>query len=385
MSVYEKSLEMHEQFHGKLRVDSKINVDSLDDLSLVYTPGVAGVCKAIVKEPTSVYKYTIKSNTVAVITNGTAVLGLGNIGPAAALPVMEGKCVIFKRFAGIDAFPICIDEKNTDRFVEIVKSLTTTFGGINLEDIKAPECFEIEARLKEELDIPVFHDDQHGTAIVALAALINALKVVEKDFANSKVVISGAGAAGTSVVRLLVKYGCENIIACDSKGIIQLDRDDILNNEGKKWIAKNTNKVGVKGALCDAMKDADVFIGVSAPGIVTKEMVSSMNNSSIVFALANPEPEILPNDAISAGALIVGTGRSDYGNQINNALAFPGIFRAALDAGIRKFTDEMFIAAAQALADFVETPDKDNIVPSLFDHGVMDTVASSIKALMHKS
>lgn len=378
MNVYEKSLELHEKLHGKLGIDSKIEISSHDDLSLVYTPGVAAVCQEIAKDKSNLYKYTSKGGLIAVVTNGTAVLGLGNIGAAAGLPVMEGKCLLFKRFANIDAFPICVESENIEEFINIVKKISIPFGGINLEDIKAPDCFEIEKRLQDELDIPVFHDDQHGTAIVALAALINALKVTDKDKKEVNIVISGAGAAGSAICRLLLKYGCENILVCDSKGIIGESRMDLADNEDKIWIAKNTNRKSLNGSLGDAMKGADVLIGVSAPKIVSKEMVGSMNSKSVVFALANPEPEIMPNQALEAGALIIGTGRSDFGNQINNALAFPGVFKAALKYGINKFTDEMFVAAAEALANFVENLDVNHIVPSLFDEGVSDTVSDAI-------
>ena len=379
MDVSEQSLKLHESNRGKLSVQPKIKINGYDYLSLVYTPGVAAACKAIKKNPEDVYKYTIKPNTVAVVTNGTAVLGLGDIGVSASLPVMEGKCVLFKQFADIDAFPICVDSKDPLEFVEIVKRITTPFGGINLEDISAPECFEIENRLIDELDIPVFHDDQHGTAIVALAALINALKVVNKKIDNCKIVILGAGAAGSSISSLLLKYGAKNIIMCDRHGAIYEGREDLQSGSYKFELAKVTNPHKEKGGIAEVMKGADVFVGVSGPGLIDKEMIKSMASDSIVFAMANPTPEIMPDDAKGAGAAVVGTGRSDFPNQINNVLAFPGIFRGLLDIGAQYVTEKMKVAAAEAIAGLVENPSTEKIIPGVFDDGIADAVAEAVK------
>jgi malate dehydrogenase (oxaloacetate-decarboxylating) len=373
MDLKKEALELHEKHQGKIEVVSKIPIKNKKDLSLAYTPGVAEVCNAIVKNPEDIYKYTSKGNTVAVVTDGSAVLGLGNIGPEAALPVMEGKCILFKEFGGVDAFPICLATQEVDQIVDIVKKIAAVFGGINLEDISAPRCFEVEEKLKKELNIPVFHDDQHGTAIVVLAALINALKIVGKD-KDVKIVISGAGAAGIAVTKMLLNYGFKRIIACDRSGAICEGREENMN-WAKEEIAKLTNRERVGCCLADSMVGADVFIGVSAPGLVNKEMVKSMAKDSIVFAMANPVPEIIPQDALEAGAKIVATGRSDFPNQINNVLAFPGVFKGALK--IRsQITEKMKLAAAQAIAGMVKpTPEK--IIPDVFDN-VADVVAEAI-------
>lgn len=378
MSIYEQSLRFHESHRGKLSVRSKVPIDNHEILSLAYTPGVAAPCEEIAKDPKALYQYTMKGNAVAVITDGSAVLGLGNIGADASLPVMEGKCALFQQFGGIDAFPICIKADSVDDFVETVKRIVTPFGGVNLEDIGAPYCFEIEQRLRKELDIPVFHDDQHGTAIVVLAALINAFKVTGRSFGEVKIVISGAGAAGIAVATLLCEYGAKNVIVCDSHGAISHDRSDLLPH--KQELAKLTNPDNVSGSLADALQGADVFIGVSAPGIVTKTMVSGMANDAIVLPLANPEPEIMPDEAREGGALIVGTGRSDFPNQINNVLAFPGLFRGVLDAQVRDITQTMYTVAAEALAATVKSPTKEKIVPDIFDTSVAPAVADAIKS-----
>jgi malate dehydrogenase (oxaloacetate-decarboxylating) len=379
MDISDKSLKIHEQNRGKLSVQSKVNLNDREDLGLLYTPGVAAPCEAIARNSADIYKYTIKGNCVAVVTNGSAVLGLGDIGADAALPVTEGKCILFKKFADVDAFPVCVETKDVDEFVNIVKKTCAPFGGINLEDIAAPECFEIEAKLTEELDIPVFHDDQHGTAIVVLAALINALQVVDKSHENVKVVLLGAGAAGAAISRLLTEYGIKNILVCDRNGVLAADRADIQDVPYKLEIANTTNPLKESGSLNDAIKGADVFIGVSGPNLVSEEMVRAMNNDSIVFALANPDPEILPESAKKAGAAVVGTGRSDFPNQINNALAFPGVFRGLLDCKARKVTTEMKITAAKALAGMVEKPNAEKIIPGIFDKGVAGTIADAIK------
>jgi len=368
------SIELHNKHKGKICITSKVPVKTKFDLTLAYTPGVAEPCREIFKDKEKVYNYTSKSNLVAVVTNGTAVLGLGDIGPEASLPVMEGKAVLFKTFGGVDAFPIAIDSKNIDEIVNITKKISSIFGGINLEDIKAPECFEIEERLIKELDIPVMHDDQHGTAIVVLAGLINAMKLANKN-KKSKIVISGAGAAGIAVTKLLMKYGFENIILCDSKGVVCKNRKDL--NEAKRDICKVTNKENIEGKLKDALEGRDIFIGVSAPGIVTKEMVKTMKEP-IIFAMANPIPEIMPDEALKGGAKIIATGRSDYPNQINNVLAFPGVFKGALEIRA-KITDKMKLAAAEALAKMVKNPSPDKIIPSPFDEGVADAVAEAVK------
>ncbi|MGY4105625.1 NAD(P)-dependent malic enzyme [Ignavigranum ruoffiae] len=377
MDVFEKALQMHYDLNGKIEVISRAKIESSEDLSLAYSPGVAEPCRVIAKDYNESFKLTRRSNLVAVITNGTAVLGLGNIGPAAAMPVMEGKCALFKHFAGVDAFPICVDTEDIDQMVESIALISKSFGGINLEDISAPACFEIERRLKEKCDIPIFHDDQHGTAIVTAAALINALKISNKQMGQLKIVINGAGAAGVAIAKLLdtMKFG--QIIMCDSHGII-CEGDPRLNKE-KEEIAKITNLDHQTGTLADALKGADVFIGVSVPGTVTKEMVQSMNEG-IIFAMANPIPEIMPEDALEAGALIVGTGRSDYPNQINNVLAFPGIFKGALSVGAKEITEKMKEEAAYAIAKMV--PDDqltaENIIVSALNREVADVVAKAV-------
>jgi malate dehydrogenase (oxaloacetate-decarboxylating) len=374
-SIYEQSLEFHESHQGKIALKSKVKIKTKEELSLAYTPGVAEPCRRIHTDKDDVYLYTGKGNFVAVVSDGSSVLGLGDLGALAAIPVMEGKAMLFKVFGGVDAFPLCLDTKDTDEIINIVKNIAPVFGGINLEDIGAPRCFEIETRLKKLLDIPVFHDDQHGAALVMLAALINALKVVGKKFREIKVVISGAGAAGTASAKLLINEGVRDIIVCDSKGIIHKDRTDL--NPYKKELADLTNKNNKKGALADAMKGADVFIGLSVGGIVSEEMVRSMAKDAIVFPLANPIPEIMPEKAKQAGARIVGTGRSDCINQINNALGFPGVFRGALDVRAKDINEEMKLAAANALASLVE-PTEDMIIPSIFDSRVAPSVASAV-------
>jgi len=370
---------MHRQKKGKLTVESKVPVNDAHHLSLAYSPGVAEPCREIHSNPETIYDFTMKGNLVAVVSDGTAVLGLGNIGPRAALPVMEGKAVLFKSFAGVDAFPICLDTTDVDEIVETVKRLSPTFGGINLEDIASPNCFEIEKRLKQELDIPVFHDDQHGTAIVTLAGLINALKVVGKKMSDIRVVANGAGAAGIAIIRLLLQVGVRDVIMCDSKGAIYEGRPYGMNPI-KEQIAQLTNQDKVKGDLADAMRGADVFVGVSVAGAVTQEMVRSMNHHPIIFAMANPVPEIMPDTAKEAGAKVVGTGRSDFPNQVNNVLAFPGIFRGALDVRATQITDEMKIAAAYAIADLIPEQElsPDYVIPAPFDPRVAPKVASEV-------
>lgn len=377
-NIKEKALKLHKENQGKIALKCKVAVKTKEDLALAYTPGVAQPCLEINKDYNTIYDYTSKGNWVAVVTNGTAVLGLGDIGAGAGLPVMEGKAVLFKSFAGIDAFPICLNTKDVDKIIETVKLLEPTFGGINLEDIKAPECFEVEDRLKQICDIPVFHDDQHGTAVVTLAAMINALKIVDKKFEDLKVVVSGVGAAGTAIIKLLVNKGVKNIIACDRKGAISSDSQGL--NKFKKDISKITNPEMIKGSLKDVIKGADVFIGVSAPNLLTGEMVKSMAKNPIVFAMANPTPEIYPADAIEAGAKVVGTGRSDFPNQINNVLAFPGIFRGALDVRAAQINEEMKIAAAYAIAGLIDENKlrTDYIIPDAFDSRIAPKVASCV-------
>lgn len=375
-SVYEQALKFHELHRGKIELRSKVRVKTKEDMSLAYTPGVAEPCMRIHANREDVYRYTSKGNFVAVISDGTSVLGLGDIGPYAAIPVMEGKAMLFKVFAGVDAFPICLDTKNIDELVNTVKNIAPSFGGINLEDIGAPRCFEIEERLKKLLDIPVFHDDQHGAATVALAGLINALKVVGKKFSEIKVVISGAGAAGTATAKLLIDEGVRDIIVTDTAGIINKGREGM--NPYKKELAELTNKRNISGTLTDAMKGADVFIGLSVGGIVSEEMVSSMANDAIVFPLANPTPEIMPEKARRAGARIVGTGRSDCSNQINNSLGFPGIFRGALDTRARDINEDMKLAAANALASLVPEPEEEKIIPGIFEPDVAPSVARAV-------
>ena len=379
MTNQEKALELHEKLQGKLETVSKTPVRTREDLALVYTPGVAEPCKVIAKDPAAAYTYTMKANTVAVVSDGSAVLGLGNIGPKAAMPVMEGKAVLFKEFGGVNAVPICLDTQDTEEIIKAVTWLAPAFGGINLEDISAPRCFEIEERLKETLDIPVFHDDQHGTAIVVLAGIINALKVVGKKKEDCRVVINGAGSAGVAITRLLLTYGFSNIIMCDKSGIL-CDGAEGLNWMQEKMV-KRTNLAHETGSLADALKGADIFVGVSAPGIVTEEMVASMNSDAILFAMANPVPEIMPDLAKKAGARVVGTGRSDFPNQVNNVVAFPGIFRGALEGHAKQITDKMKLAAANAIAALVsdEELNENNIMPEAFDPRVADVVADAVK------
>ena len=368
---------------GKLKIESKVPIRNRDDLSLIYTPGVARVCLAIAENPADARRLTIKRNTVAVVTDGSAVLGLGNIGPLAALPVMEGKAALFKRFADIDAFPICLDTQDTEEIIRTVKAISPVFAGINLEDISAPRCFEIEARLRDELDIPVFHDDQHGTAIVTLAALRNALRVVGKDLAECRVVMSGAGAAGTAILKLLLKAGATDVVVADQFGVLHADREDIASGQhpALAWSAANTNHRGVTGSLKDAIAGADVFVGVSAPGILTGDDIATMNEGAIVFAMANPEPEVDPT-AAAQHAAVVATGRSDFANQINNVLVFPGVFRGLLDAASTSIDEDVMLAAAQALSEVVH-PDELNaayIIPSVFHPDVSTVVAAAVKA-----
>ena len=385
MNIYEESLKFHENLKGKLEIKSRASIKNADDLSLAYTPGVAEPCREIHKDPSKAYTYTRKWNTVAVVSDGTAVLGLGDIGPLASLPVMEGKAVLFKEFADVDAFPIVLDTKDVDEIVETVARIAPSFGGINLEDIAAPRCFEVERKLKERLDIPVFHDDQHGTAIVVLSGIINALKVVKKELTNLKVVINGSGSAGTAICKLLLSSGVKNIVMCDINGVIH--EGGVLPNDNLKELAKITNPNKETGLLKDAIKGADVFIGVSAPNIVSKEMVASMNKDAILFAMANPTPEIFPEDALEAGAKVVGTGRSDYPNQINNVLAFPGIFRGALDVRATEINEEMKVAAAYAIANAIDDKDitAENIIPKAFDLTVQKKVAKAISEAAIKS
>jgi malate dehydrogenase (oxaloacetate-decarboxylating) len=380
MDTYQKSLQLHEQWKGKLETVSKAPVKTREALSLAYTPGVAEPCRVIAKDSEAAYKYTWKSNTIAVVSDGSAVLGLGNIGPYAAMPVMEGKAVLFKEFGGVNAVPICLDTQDTDEIIKTVMYIAPGFGGINLEDISAPRCFEIEERLKAALSIPVFHDDQHGTAIVVLAAIINAMKVIPKDMNTCRVVVSGAGAAGVAITKLLLNYGFKNIIMCNSKGIINAG-DPKLNWMQKK-MADITNTQHLTGSLEDALNGADIFIGVSAPGIVTSAMVRSMNKDPFIFAMANPVPEIMPDEAKEAGAAIIGTGRSDFPNQINNVVAFPGIFRGALEGRAHQITEEMKLAAAHAIADLVPASElgRENIMPEAFNPKVADAVAEAVKS-----
>ncbi|RAL55813.1 NAD-dependent malic enzyme [Candidatus Gracilibacteria bacterium GN02-872] len=377
MDYFKESLKLHEKLQGKIDFASKAELNTKDDLSLAYSPGVAEPCKEIAKKPDLAYKYTIKGNTVAVISDGSAVLGLGNIGGLAGLPVMEGKCALFKRFAGVNAFPIVLDTQDTEEIIATIKHISPTIGGINLEDISSPRCFEIEERLKEELNIPVFHDDQHGTAIVCLAGLINGLKITGKKKEEIKVVINGVGAAGIAIAKLFLKYGIKDIIAVDSKGIIYKGREN-LNTE-KEILAEITNKNLEKGVLADAVKGRDVFVGVSVAGALTSEMVKSMSSDPMIFAMANPIPEIMPDEAKKAGARIIATGRSDFPNQLNNVLVFPGIFKGALQNRVTKITDEMKIKAAEGLAAFVENPTPEKIIPSPFEDGIADAIARVVK------
>ncbi|MEI6378789.1 MAG: NADP-dependent malic enzyme [Candidatus Falkowbacteria bacterium] len=374
--VYQESLALHQAHRGKFEIKSKVPLADKHDLSLAYTPGVAEVCRVIAADKSRVMDLTLKGNTVAVVSDGSAILGLGNLGPEAAIPVMEGKCLLFKEFAGVDAFPICLATQDTEEIIKAVKLIAPVFGGINLEDISAPRCFEIEERLKAELDIPVMHDDQHGTATVVLAALINALKLSGLDKDTARLVVNGAGAAGTAVSDLLIKYGFKNIIICDSTGAIYAGRPDL--SEVKKKLASQTNPEQIKGSLAEAIVGADIFIGVSAPGVLTAEMVKTMGAKPIIFGLANPVPEIMPELALAAGAFIVASGRSDYPNQINNVLAFPGIFRGALDNEVKQITDEMLIRAAENLAGLVADPRPDEVLPNAFNKDVAKVVAAAI-------
>ncbi|OIP54063.1 NAD-dependent malic enzyme [Candidatus Gracilibacteria bacterium CG2_30_37_12] len=375
-NYFEESLLFHQKLQGKLETTSKTPINTREDLSLAYTPGVAAPCLAIAKNPEDAYLYTLKANTVAVISDGSAVLGLGNIGALAGLPVMEGKCVLFKEFAGINAFPIILATQDTEEIIQTIKNIAPTFGGINLEDFSAPRCFEIEERLKAELDIPVMHDDQHGTAIVALAGLINSLKITNRKKEDVKIVISGIGAAGTAILKLFRLWGITDIVACDSKGILSRSRTD-LNSEKQKLV-EITNPRDLSGTLADALKGADVFVGVSAPNSLSIENVRTMNRESIIFAMANPIPEIMPDDARAGGARIIATGRSDFPNQLNNVLVFPGIFKGALQYRIRTITDEMKLSAAEALAAYVENPTENMIIPNPLDKNVVHVIAESI-------
>ena len=386
MNIYEQSLKFHEEKHGKYEIKPTCPVKNAEDLSLAYTPGVAEPCREIHKDPSKAYTYTRKWNTVAVVSDGTAVLGLGDIGPLAALPVMEGKSVLFKEFGNVDAFPIVLDTKNVDEIVNTVANIAPTLGGINLEDISAPRCFEVEKKLKERLNIPVFHDDQHGTAIVVLSGLLNALKIVNKKLENIKVVINGAGSAGTAICKLLLSSGVKNIVMCDINGVISRDKD-LSDNKYMAELAQITNPDNVTGMLKDAMVGADVFIGVSAPNIVSKDMVKTMNKDGIIFAMANPTPEIFPEDAKEAGVAVMGTGRSDYPNQINNVLAFPGVFRGALDVRAKEINEEMKVAAAYAIANAIPEDElnAENIIPKAFDLKVQKLVAEAVKDAAIKS
>ncbi|MDQ0197013.1 NAD(P)-dependent malic enzyme [Neobacillus ginsengisoli] len=384
MTLREEALHMHRINKGKLESKSKVQVRNAKDLSLAYSPGVAEPCKDIYEKPETVYDYTMKGNMVAVVSDGTAVLGLGNIGPEAALPVMEGKAVLFKSFAGVDAFPICLNTTDVDKIVETVKLLEPTFGGVNLEDIAAPNCFVIEERLKKESNIPIFHDDQHGTAIVTVAGLVNALKLIGKKMTEIKVVANGAGAAGIAIIKLLYSYGVRDIIMCDTKGAIYEGRPQGMNAV-KSEVAKYTNRDNLTGSLADVIKGADVFIGVSVAGALTKEMVASMNPDSIIFAMANPDPEIMPDEAKAAGAKVVGTGRSDFPNQVNNVLAFPGIFRGALDVRATHINEKMKVAAVEAIASLINENElnADYVIPGPFDARVAPEVAAAVaKAAM---
>lgn len=376
--IYQKSLDLHAHFGGKLGVVSKVPLHNKEDLSLAYTPGVAEVCRVIAQDPEAAYTYTLKKNTVAIVSDGSAILGLGNLGAKAAIPVMEGKAILFKQFGGVDAFPLCLETQDTEEIIKAVKQIAPVFGAINLEDIAAPRCFEIERRLRAELDIPVMHDDQHGTAVVVLAGLINALKLRGGEKSTVKIVFSGAGAAGTAIAELLLEYGFKNIVVLDSKGVISRERQDL--NDEKRALAHKTNPHNEQGDLASAMKRADVFVGVSKPGLLTADMVRSMAHQPIIFALANPVPEIMPDVAREAGAFIVATGRSDFPNQVNNVLGFPGLFRGALDARLKQFNTSHFLRASEALAGLV-VPTPDKILPSPFDQGVAETVAQAIKNL----
>ena len=384
MTNSEKALALHKEWNGKIETTPKCEVKSREDLALAYTPGVAGPCKVIAEDKEAAYQYTIKSNTVAVVSDGSAVLGLGNIGAAAAMPVMEGKAVLFKEFGNVNAFPICLDTQDTEEIIKTVVNIAPAFGGINLEDISAPRCFEIESRLKELLDIPVFHDDQHGTAIVVLAGIINALKVTGKKKEDCKIVVNGAGSAGIAISKLLLRYGFPNLTLCDKSGILNKDSKDL--NWMQKEMMEVTNLEGKSGTLADAFVGADIFVGVSAPNIVSEEMVASMNKDAILFAMANPTPEIMPDLAKKAGAKVVGTGRSDFPNQVNNVVAFPGIFKGALEGRATQITEEMKLAASLALASLVPDDElnEDNILPEAFDPRVADVVSAAVKEHIHE-
>lgn len=382
MTNNEKALMLHEQWHGKIETVAKAHVNTREDLALAYTPGVAEPCKVIAKDPEAAYTYTMKSNTIAVVSDGSAVLGLGNIGAKAAMPVMEGKAVLFKEFGNVNAVPICLDTQDTEEIIQTIVNIAPAFGGINLEDISAPRCFEIEERLKELLDIPVFHDDQHGTAIVVLAGIINALKVTGKEKENCRVVVNGAGSAGIAITKLLLRYGFPHVTMCDIKGIIHKEYPNL--NWMQQEMTKATNLENKTGTLADALVDADIFVGVSAPGIVSKEMVASMNKDAILFAMANPVPEIMPDLAKEAGAKVIGTGRSDFPNQVNNVIAFPGIFKGALEGRAVQITEEMKLATAKAIAGLVADEDlnENNILPEAFDPRVADVVSKAVKELI---
>ena len=382
MTNSEKALKMHEEWHGKIETCAKSHVNSREDLAIAYTPGVAEPCKVIARDPEAAYTYTMKSNTVAVVSDGSAVLGLGNIGALAAMPVMEGKAVLFKEFGGVNAVPICLDTQDTEEIIKSVVNIAPAFGGINLEDISAPRCFEIEERLKELLDIPVFHDDQHGTAIVVLAGIINAMKVTGKDKESAKVVVNGAGSAGVAITKLLLTYGFKDVTMCDISGILGKGSQNL--NWMQQKMVEVTNLEQKTGTLADALKGADIFVGVSAPNIVTQDMVASMNKDAILFAMANPVPEIMPDIAKAAGAKVVGTGRSDFPNQVNNVVAFPGIFKGALEGRATKITEEMKLATAKAIASLVpdEELNENNILPEAFDPRVADVVSEAVKELI---
>lgn len=382
MTNSEKALKMHEEWHGKIETCAKSHVNSREDLAIAYTPGVAEPCKVIARDPEAAYTYTMKSNTVAVVSDGSAVLGLGNIGALAAMPVMEGKAVLFKEFGGVNAVPICLDTQDTEEIIKSVVNIAPAFGGINLEDISAPRCFEIEERLKELLDIPVFHDDQHGTAIVVLAGIINAMKVTGKDKESAKVVVNGAGSAGVAITKLLLTYGFKDVTMCDISGILGKGSQNL--NWMQQKMVEVTNPEQKTGTLADALKGADIFVGVSAPNIVTQDMVASMNKDAILFAIANPVPEIMPDIAKAAGAKVVGTGRSDFPNQVNNVVAFPGIFKGALEGRATAITEEMKLATAKAIAGLVpdEELNENNILPEAFDPRVADVVSRAVKELI---
>ena len=382
MTNSEKALKMHEEWHGKIETCAKSHVNSREDLAIAYTPGVAEPCKVIARDPEAAYTYTMKSNTVAVVSDGSAVLGLGNIGALAAMPVMEGKAVLFKEFGGVNAVPICLDTQDTEEIIKSVVNIAPAFGGINLEDISAPRCFEIEERLKELLDIPVFHDDQHGTAIVVLAGIINAMKVTGKDKESAKVVVNGAGSAGVAITKLLLTYGFKDVTMCDISGILGKGSQNL--NWMQQKMVEVTNPEQKTGTLADALKGADIFVGVSAPNIVTQDMVASMNKDAILFAMANPVPEIMPDIAKAAGAKVVGTGRSDFPNQVNNVVAFPGIFKGALEGRATAITEEMKLATAKAIAGLVpdEELNENNILPEAFDPRVADVVRRAVKELI---